>query len=78
MYLQTRKIAFIQDFLELQSELAISRLEELLRKEKEKVSDMAKEPMTEIELGSQPVFFRNLKGGRRTGKYGTKMAIPLL
>ena len=53
MDLQTRKIAFIQDFLELQSELAISRLEELLRKEKEKVSDMAKEPMTEIELNQR-------------------------
>ena len=39
--------------MELQSEPAISRLEELLRKEKEKVSDMAKEPMTEIELNQR-------------------------
>ena len=34
MDLQTRKIEFIQEFLKLQSEEAISRLEKLLKKEK--------------------------------------------
>lgn len=33
MDLQTRKIKFVQEFLKLQSEQAISRLEKILQKE---------------------------------------------
>ncbi len=46
MELEARKIEFIQEFLKLQSEEAISRLEKVLRKEKEmnRIKDL--EPMT--------------------------------
>ena len=36
MELEARKIEFIQEFLKLQSEEAISRLEKVLRKEKKR------------------------------------------
>lgn len=44
MDLQTRKIVFIQEFLKLESEKAISHLEQLLKKEVK--SDSAFQPMT--------------------------------
>jgi len=46
MKLEARKIEFIQEFLKLQSEEAISRLEKVLRKEKKitRIKDL--EPMT--------------------------------
>jgi hypothetical protein len=44
MDLQTRKIMFIQDFLKLESEKAISHLENLLQKEKK--NDSAFQIMT--------------------------------
>ncbi len=44
MDLQTRKILFIQEFLKLESEKAISHLEKLLQKEKEANPDL--KPMT--------------------------------
>lgn len=50
MDLQTRKIEFVQEFLKLQDEAAVARLEKLL--EKEKSSDNAEgfKPMTQEEL----------------------------
>lgn len=50
MDLQTRKIAFIQEFLKLQNEEVISRLEKLLKKEK-KVDNV--NPMTIQELNKR-------------------------
>ncbi len=46
MDLQSRKIEFVQEFLKLQSEEAISRLEKVLKKEKKitRIKDL--EPMT--------------------------------
>ena len=46
MDLQTRKIEFIQEFLKLQSEEAISRLEKLLKKEKKETEKKGIKPMT--------------------------------
>ncbi|CAM4283479.1 hypothetical protein [Gillisia hiemivivida] len=46
MELEARKIEFIQEFLKLQSEEAISRLEKVLRKEKKMTLIKDSEPMT--------------------------------
>ncbi|HSJ67419.1 MAG TPA: hypothetical protein VK921_07080 [Anditalea sp.] len=53
MDLQTRKIEFVQEFLKLQDEEAVARLEKLL--EKEKKTDNVKEikPMTKEELNQR-------------------------
>ncbi len=48
MDLQTRKLNFIQDFLKLESEKAISHLEELLQKETQTNSEL--KPMTMKEF----------------------------
>ena len=48
MDLQTRKIIFIQEFLKLESEKAISQLEKLLQKETNTTSEL--KPMTTQEL----------------------------
>lgn len=40
MDLNIRKIEFIQDFLKLQSEEIISKFEQLLKKEKQKISSL--------------------------------------
>ncbi|WP_203296738.1 hypothetical protein [Luteirhabdus pelagi] len=48
MDLEARKIEFIQEFLKLQSEEAISRLEKVLRKEKRH-----SQPMTKKELNKR-------------------------
>ena len=48
MDLQTRKLNFIQDFLKLESEKAISHLEKLLQKETQKNSEL--KPMTMKEF----------------------------
>jgi hypothetical protein len=50
MDLQSRKIEFVQEFLKLRSEEAISRLEKLLKKEKKNVIGKEFKPMTEQEL----------------------------
>jgi hypothetical protein len=50
MDLQTRKIAFVQEFLSIESEEMISRLEELLKSEKIEIKDIAFKPMTIAEL----------------------------
>jgi len=53
MDLQTRKIEFVQEFLKLQDEEAVARLEKLL--EKEKKPDNVKEikPMSKEELNQR-------------------------
>jgi hypothetical protein len=48
MDLQTRKLNFIQDFIKLESEKAISHLEKLLKKETQKNSEL--KPMTMKEF----------------------------
>jgi len=53
MDLQSRKIEFVQDFLKLQSEEAISRLEKLLKKEKKNVIGKEIKPMTKKELNKR-------------------------
>lgn len=50
MDLQTRKIAFVQEFLSIQNEEIVSRLEKLLKKEKIEIKDKAFKPMTIAEL----------------------------
>jgi len=46
MDLQSRKIEFIQEFLKLQSEETISRLEKVLRKDKKETLKKDIQPMT--------------------------------
>lgn len=57
MNLETRKIEFVQEFLKVQSEDVISRLEKILRKEMRKenriVDEKKIEPMTEEKLNKQ-------------------------
>ncbi|MEQ5792024.1 hypothetical protein J4E06_13225 [Muricauda sp. NFXS6] len=50
MNLEARKIEFIQEFLKLQSEEAVSRLEQLLKKERNATDERIFEPMTQEEL----------------------------
>ncbi|MGJ8665857.1 MAG: hypothetical protein ACSHW7_05790 [Patiriisocius sp.] len=53
MNLEARKIEFIQEFLKLQSEEAISRLEKMLRKESIAYNKQIAEPMTQYELNNR-------------------------
>ncbi len=53
MNLEARKIEFVQEFLKLQSEEAVSRLEKILRKEKKASDERIFEPMTEDELNKR-------------------------
>jgi hypothetical protein len=53
MNLETRKIEFIKEFLKVQSEDVISRLEEIIRKEKLMLDEENIEPMTEEELNER-------------------------
>ncbi len=53
MDLQTRKITFVQEFLKIQSEEIILRLEKLLEKEKGKMTDSEFTPMTIDELNNR-------------------------
>lgn len=53
MDLQSRKIEFVQEFLKIQSEEIISRLEKVLRKEKKAMDDRISEPMTQDELNKR-------------------------
>jgi hypothetical protein len=50
MDLQTRKIAFVQEFLSIQNEEIVSRLEKLLKKEKIEIKDKPFKPMSVAEL----------------------------
>jgi len=53
MDLQSRKIEFVQEFLKIQSEEAISKLEKLLRKEKKTSIIKAIKPMTKEQLNKR-------------------------
>lgn len=53
MDLKTRKIEFVQEFLKLHDEEAVSRFEKLLEKEKEKNLSEDLVPMTEEELNDR-------------------------
>lgn len=53
MDLQSRKIEFVQEFLKLQSEETVARLEKLLRKEKNSSTEKDFAPMTKEELNQR-------------------------
>ena len=53
MNLEARKKEFIQEFLKLQSEESISRLEKILRKEKNASNERVFEPMAQDELNTR-------------------------
>ncbi|RXP46077.1 hypothetical protein EC396_12805 [Lutibacter sp. HS1-25] len=53
MNLEARKIAFIQEFLKLQSEEVVSRLESILKNKKNTSEDQQFEPMTQNELNKR-------------------------
>lgn len=53
MDLQTRKITFVQEFLKIQSEEIINRLEKLLEKEKGKITENDFTPMTFDEFNER-------------------------
>ena len=53
MNIEARKIEFVQEFLKLQSEEAVSRLEKILRKEKNASDERIFEPMTQDELNKR-------------------------
>lgn len=67
MDLQTRKISFIQEFLNLQNEEIIIQFEKLLRKEKKKLSSENIEPMTLNELNKRiDISLKDSQKGRLT------------
>ncbi len=53
MNLEARKIEFVQEFLKLQSEEAVSRLEKILKNEKKASDQPVFEPMTQKELNER-------------------------
>ncbi|OAD45603.1 hypothetical protein [Polaribacter atrinae] len=53
MNIEARKIEFIQEFLKLQSEEAISKLEKILKKEKDTSDERLFKPMTIDELNKR-------------------------
>ena len=53
MNIEARKIKFVQEFLKLQSEDAISKLEKILRKEKSSSDERMFEPITQEELNKR-------------------------
>lgn len=53
MNLEARKIEFVQDFLSLQSEEAVSRLEKILKKEKKASIERTFKPLTHDELNNR-------------------------
>ena len=53
MNLEARKIEFVQEFLKLQSEDSISRLEKMLSKEQKPSDERIFEPMTKEELNKR-------------------------
>ncbi len=53
MDLQSRKIEFIQEFLKLQSEEAISKLEKLLKKERNSAEENEMSPMSIEEFNKR-------------------------
>lgn len=68
MDLQTRKISFVQEFLSIQNEEVISRLENFLKKEKKINIDKEFSPMTMEEFESRiDQSMENSKNGRVIG-----------
>lgn len=53
MNLEARKIEFVQEFLKLQNEEVVSRLEKLLRKESTSIANNELEPMTMEEFNDR-------------------------
>jgi pseudouridine-5'-phosphate glycosidase len=53
MDLQTRKISFVQEFLKIQSEEVIDRMEKALKREKKNISGTVVKPMTLKELNKR-------------------------
>ena len=53
MNIEARKIEFVQEFLKVQSEDVISRLEKILRKENNTSDERIIEPMTKEELNKR-------------------------
>ena len=53
MNIEARKIEFIQEFLKLQSEEVITKLEKLLKKEQKASDDHLSTPMSEEELNKR-------------------------
>lgn len=67
MDLQTRKISFVQEFLNLQSEEIILLFEKLLKKEKKKISAKELKPMTLAEFNERiDLSLEDSKKGRLT------------
>ena len=67
MDLQTRKITFVQEFLKIQSEEVIIRLEKLLEKEKGKMKIEDFSPMTVDEFNKRiDLSLVDSKNGRLT------------
>jgi hypothetical protein len=68
MDLQTRKISFVQEFLNLQSEEIILQFEKLLRREKKKISSKELNPMTLEEFNTRiDTSLKDSEEGRLTG-----------
>ena len=53
MDLQTRKISFVQEFLKIQSEEVVARMEKALKEEKKNISGINMRPMTQKELNQR-------------------------
>ncbi len=67
MDLQTRKLALIQEFLKIQSEEVISRLEKILKKENQKSGQEDLKPMTIEEFNARTdQSMEDSKNGRLT------------
>lgn len=67
MNIEARKIEFVQEFLKLQSEEAISKLEKILRKEKNHSDNRKAEPMSVRELNRRiDKSMEDSKNGRLT------------
>jgi hypothetical protein len=67
MDIQTRKISFIQEFLNLQNEEIILLFEKLLKKEKKKISITKLQPMTLKEFNKRiDISLKDSKKGRLT------------
>lgn len=67
MNLETRKIEFIQEFLKLQNDEAISKFEKILEKEKERSNKRKIEPMSAQKLNKRiDKSMEDSKNGRLT------------
>ncbi|WP_194975513.1 hypothetical protein [Aquiflexum lacus] len=53
MNIESRKIKFVQEFLKLQNEKAISKLEKLLNKEKEELNGISHSPFEQEGLNNR-------------------------